>query len=306
MRFMISDAAPEDCEGMENQVMIQSKSNPLIKRVKRLLNDAHYRNEQREFIIEGTKIIHDALLTDAAERPSLNAIIYSSRFTTSRKAADLLKISSAEKTPLIEVSDSVMAFMGSLQTDQGIIAVANFIDRPFKEIIHKKPLQRRRRRSPKAGHDSPPLFVGACGIQEPGNIGALMRTADAGGATAFLVFDDCADIYNPKTVRGSMGSIFSIPFARGLKGTDVLLTMSRMGIRIMATASDGPHIYTDLDYDRPLLALFGSEGRGLPESYKPFVDAVVSIPMFGGAESLNVNASAALIIYERSRRWYAH
>ncbi len=284
--------------------MIRSKDNPLIQKVRKLLADSSFRDEKREYVLEGTKIISDLLHSPSLQSGSVRSIIYSAKAKhkerkseadrrDSRAFREIFIKAEKKRIPCIEVSDALMGRMKSLKTDQGLIAIAQYVDRPFDEIIEV------------TGRDNVkgnPLFIGACGIQDPGNLGALMRTAHAGGASALFLFEDCADAYNPKTVRGSMGSILAIPFARNLDGEAVLPRVRKMGIKIYATLSHSTRRYTDVDLDLSILLLFGSEGRGIPERYIKYIDETLSIPMLGGADSLNVNASAAVIVFERLRR----
>ncbi len=284
--------------------MIRSRNNPLIRKVRKLLSDSSFRDEEREYVIEGVKIISDLLLSPSTQDSIVSSIIFSEKLKhqgtiyetdsgDSISFGEMLRMAGKKRIPCIEVSDSLMGQMKSLKTDQGLIVIAQYIDRSFDEIMDRV--------APNMAKGKP-LFIGACGIQDPGNLGALMRTAHAGGASALFLFENCADIYNPKTVRGSMGSILSIPFARNLSGEEILPLVRKAGIKICGTFSHSARRYTDVDLDTSLLLLFGSEGRGIPESYMKHIDEALSIPMLGGADSLNVNASAAVIIFERLRR----
>ncbi|MEW5805891.1 MAG: RNA methyltransferase [Acidobacteriota bacterium] len=275
--------------------MLKSKDNPLIKKIRKLLAYPRFREEQREFVLEGFKIIHDTLSGRFSSAPFIRTLLFSTRTRAiaGNKVRDLMALASRKGIPIIEVSDSLMDRIKSRHTNQEVIALAKWIDQSLEEVI-------------KSGIDEMqegvPLFIGLCGVQDPGNLGALIRTAHAGSATAVLVFEGCADVYNPRTVRGSMGSLFAIPIVRSLTWKESLALLKKKEIRIYATSSAGSLRYTEVDFQRPSLILFGSEGKGIPESYLDFTDGSICIPMAGGVDSLNVNASAAIILYERLRK----
>jgi TrmH family RNA methyltransferase len=153
------------------------------------------------------------------------------------------------------------------------------------------------------------LVIVAYQVRDPGNLGSIIRTADAAGATAVVIVEPAVDLYDPQTVRATMGSLFGLPVVR-LADAAALTTwygeMRNAGLPLLVVASSahGQRLHFDLDYDRPLVLLVGSERHGLPEQVRQEADVDVRLPMAGRATSLNVSAATAALVYEiiRQRR----
>jgi 23S rRNA (uridine2479-2'-O)-methyltransferase len=146
-------------------------------------------------------------------------------------------------------------------------------------------------------------------LSNPGNLGAIIRTADAAGASAVIVVEPAVDLYDPQTVRATMGSLFALPIVRLADETALLpwfLAMRGAGLPLLVVASSahGQQNHYDLNYNRPVALLVGSERYGLPISIREAADVVVRLPMVGRATSLNVSAATAALVYEivRQRR----
>jgi TrmH family RNA methyltransferase len=147
-----------------------------------------------------------------------------------------------------------------------------------------------------------PLVLVAVGIQNPGNVGALLRAAEAAGATgAYLAFG-CADPFSWKALRGSMGSAFRLPHLRRVGARDVLERLAGRGLATIAATSSGEKRYDEVDLTRPVALVVGSEGAGLDEELLGAVSARVAIPMAGGVESLNVAVAAGILLFEAARQ----
>jgi TrmH family RNA methyltransferase len=138
-------------------------------------------------------------------------------------------------------------------------------------------------------------------VQDPGNIGAIIRTSEAAGATAFVASTGTADPFGWKALRGSMGSALRLPIARG-EIADALRECRKAGLLTTALVPRGGTPFFDVDFRQPAALFLGSEGSGLPEDISRQADRQVSIPMRGPVESLNVGVAAALVLYEAFRQ----
>jgi TrmH family RNA methyltransferase len=141
----------------------------------------------------------------------------------------------------------------------------------------------------------------ACGVQEPGNLGALWRTADAAGASGFVATEGSVHLTHPRTVRASMGAIFRLPAVEASMEA-VLKEIKGRGLTVVGANARSAAAYDSLDWTGPLALLFGGEGSGIPPEAEEALDLRVAIPMAPGVESLSVNAAAAVLLFEAARR----
>jgi TrmH family RNA methyltransferase len=146
-----------------------------------------------------------------------------------------------------------------------------------------------------------PLIGVIEGVEKPGNLGAVLRTADGAGLSALIVAEPGTDLLNPNVIRASLGTIFSVPVAVASTG-EVLTWLRSRDISIIAARVQGSVDYTKADYTRPTAIALGSEARGLSDAWAELADASVHIPMLGVADSLNVSATAAILFYEARRQ----
>jgi RNA methyltransferase, TrmH family len=184
-----------------------------------------------------------------------------------------------------EVSESVMAHLTSAVTPQGIVAVARFVD---------------------VAIDGLPGDVGVvpilCAVRDPGNAGAILRSADASGASGIVFSTSSVDVYNSKTVRASAGSLFHLPVVRGASPADAVGALRERGAQVLAAEASGERTLYEVDLTRPTAVLFGNEAWGLDAEARALADERVRVPIHGDAESLNLAAAAALILFEAARR----
>jgi TrmH family RNA methyltransferase len=150
-----------------------------------------------------------------------------------------------------------------------------------------------------------PLVLVCEGVEKPGNLGAILRTADAVGVAAVVAADPGTDWGNPNVVRASKGTVFSVPVASA-PSAEVLAWMAERSLSLVAATPDGDTLLTDADLSGPTAIVVGSEARGLPEAWLDRADVRVRIPMFGRADSLNVATSAAILLYEAVRQRLAN
>jgi TrmH family RNA methyltransferase len=146
-----------------------------------------------------------------------------------------------------------------------------------------------------------PLVVVLEGVEKPGNLGAVLRSADAAGADAVIAADPRTDPFNPNAIRASLGTVFTVPIAAA-SSVDVRRRLARDGIRVVAARVDAPVVYTDADLRGPLAIVLGSEAGGLTDAWAGDGMQAVRLPMLGVADSLNVSVTAAVLLYEARRQ----
>jgi RNA methyltransferase, TrmH family len=182
--------------------------------------------------------------------------------------------------PLSVITERTAASLSETTTPQGVVAVCRRIDVPLADAF--------------AGR--PQLVVGLVEPNDPGNLGTILRTADAAGADALVVAGTGVDLYNGKAVRASAGSLFHVPLAVA-DPAELLLAARSAGLQTFATSGTGDVEISSAPLPDPTLWLFGNEAHGLPPAVLAATDAVVRIPIFGRAESLNLAAAAAVCLY---------
>lgn len=254
--------------------MITSTKNPKIAKVARLHKRA-MRDEDRRFLVESAQVALEALEAGVVE--SLFHV----------EGAQGIVVSRAREAgvPVEAVAEHVMGHLTSTVTPQDALAVARFVDRPLAEI-------------PPGAHLVPVL----CSVRDPGNAGTIVRSADAAGADAVVFAGTSVDVYNPKTVRASAGSIFHLPVVRDVSPEEAVAFLRGRGAQVLATAADGDESLYEADLSVPTAVLFGNEAWGLEPEVRTLADRVVRIPIHGKAESLNLAAAAVLVMFESARR----
>jgi TrmH family RNA methyltransferase len=190
-----------------------------------------------------------------------------------------------EDTRLVEVDQRVYARMAYRDKVEGLLAVA--------------PIPRRNIEAFDVSET--PFLLVALGIEKPGNLGALLRTADGAGVDALLLCGGGVDLYNPNVIRASLGAVFTVPaFEMSLESA--LTWLGKRKIQIILTSPDASTDYTNLDYTGPVAIVLGSEKQGLPEILLRQDITQVKIPMYGQMDSLNVSCSGAILLYEVLRQ----
>jgi TrmH family RNA methyltransferase len=197
----------------------------------------------------------------------------------------LLERAALAGVELHAVSEEVMHRLTSTVTPQGIVGVAPFADVELDALPQP-----------------PACVVVLHEVRDPGNAGTVLRSADAAGATGVVFTSSSVDLYNPKTVRASAGSLFHLPFARSVETNDAVDALRQRGCRVHAMAADGEHDLYHLDLTQPTAFLFGNEAHGLPRDMEALADATVRVPIPGKAESLNLAAAATVCLFEWVRQ----
>ena len=151
------------------------------------------------------------------------------------------------------------------------------------------------------GSDQPQIFIVAQSIEKPGNLGTLLRTADAAAVTGLMVVDRCTDLFNPNVVRASVGTLFTVPVVE-CSSEEGIGWFREKGVQLVATSPDAEQVYTETDLAGSIAIVMGSEQYGLDERWLSQTDIQVSIPMAGSADSLNVAMATAIVLFESLRQ----
>lgn len=258
--------------------MIKKAGRSLLKKIHVLLREKEARDEQSLFIAEGLKVVRDM----ATKGFTPETIIISGTFSSNADNKDLLFELNDRATSVLEVSDQDFEKLSILRHPQGILAVA------------KKPLIP----STVPDYGSNALLVLCDGIQDPGNLGTIIRSSAALGADSVLLTGDNADIYNPRVVRASSGAILDIPVREcSIEDIDKLKSSGYRLLSSNAGENNAINISELKNNNGRVILAFGSEGRGVSEKIQLLSDALFNIPVPGSVESLNVTAAAAISLY---------
>ncbi len=262
-----------------------------VLRSARALRRRRERKETGLFLVEGRQAVREAL-----KLPGVVSEIFF-RWDAVLDNQDLLSMAAAAGVPHYGVSEQNLATMTDTVTPQGVVAVARAIDVPLTAVLGKrqkspdKPTKHRRR--------DVSLVVICAQVRDPGNAGTVIRCADAFGADAVILSSDSVELYNPKTVRASVGSIFHLPIVTGVDLAEAIEACRRAGMQVFATDGEAGTDLTDLDAElgRPTAWVMGNESWGLPVEHLALADKTVAVPIYGQAESLNLATAAAVCLY---------
>jgi RNA methyltransferase, TrmH family len=254
---------------------VSSSKNPAIQRFR----DAATGDLPEAMLAEGVRLVSEAL---DAGLPVLEAAI-----SPRLQDAKLRERLSQATSNLLECTDEVLARLSALDTPQGVAVV---LQRPR---VDETALLR---------GDLSPLVVVAAGVRDPGNLGSLLRSAEAAGATGCITLRGGADPFRDKAVRGSMGSIFRLPVLHGLDGAGVVAFAQRHRLQLVVADGSGDQVHTAIDLRRPLLLVVGAEAAGVPPELVAAASARVRIPLRGPVESLNVAVAAGVLLFEARRQ----
>ncbi len=253
--------------------MITSTSNPLVKQVAGLQARAKARQESGMFVVEGTKMVRE--LPESQKIRVFASESYLKNQKNQKFAAEV----GAEPIP-----DIVFRRMSDTESPQGILALAIQKKRRLEELLGDRPVLVLER------------------LQDPGNLGTILRTGEAAGVGGILADPETVDVYNPKVVRATMGAIYRIPYLVAENLQDAIKTLKKRGFRVFAAHLAGTRDYDQEDYRLPSAFLIGNEGRGLTEETASLADTYIRIPMEGQVESLNAAVAASILLYEAYRQ----
>jgi len=261
-------------------IRLSGSKNPILKEARSLKNKSA-RNEKGLYFIEGARFVEEAL----KENIDINYIILSDAFVSAGESEEMLAKIKQLSCNCYIVSDSLFDTVSDTLNPQGVMAV-------LKQ--ERKPLESARL--------SGGMLIILDSVRDPGNMGTIIRTADAAGCAGVIVPDGCVDIYNPKVLRATMGSVFHVPIYHCVDISEALKICKERGFLLCASYLDGSVSIYETDLSGNIALVIGSEAEGISNEAVEKADLLVRIPMAGRAESLNVSAAAAIMMFEAFRQ----
>lgn len=267
--------------------MITSTANHTVKRLVNLKKKRRARDEERVFLVEGLR-----MLQEVPGEELLELYVTEDFYEQERRLTEAKRKRSGCRFEVF--SDHVMAYASDTQHPQGVMCVVRQRNGRDKGMIAESD-----------GYQTEgfcPLILVLDHLQDPGNLGTIFRTGEAAGVTGIVMSRDCVDIYNPKVIRSTMGSIFRMPFWYEEDLYQAVRKMKGQGIHTYAAHLEGSLIYDEPDYKKPSAFFIGNEGNGLRAEVAALADHYIKIPMSGQVESLNAAIAASVLSFEASRQ----
>ena len=255
--------------------MIESTANKQVKNLIQLMKKAKIRRETQTFVVEGIRMFREV------PKERLVQTYVSEGFLEKEENREAV-----EGIRYEVMTDKVFSAVSDTQTPQGILCVVRQKEYTLEEILKKE-------------H---PFLMILENLQDPGNLGTIFRTAEGAGVDGIIMSSDTVDIYNPKTVRSTMGSLYRMPFIYEKDLKSVVNRVKENDITVYAAHLKGQHAYYREDYCSGCAFLIGNEGNGLTEELASQADTYIRIPMEGQVESLNAAVAAAVLMYETKRQ----
>lgn len=262
--------------------VIASTQNSLIK-LAASLKQKKYRDENGVFPVEGVRLVEEAIQAGW----EITACLVTKKALDQARVQTIIQQLQERHCRLTELSEGLYAKVTDTDQAQGIMAIVKKKEFLFADLV--------------AG-ERQPLIAVLDNVQDPGNVGALIRTADAAGCTAVILTQGSADLFSPKTVRATMGSIFHLPVVTRVSPSELLHYLQQYHIQLIATALTAAKPYFEVELTGPAAIVFGNEGNGVSDELLQHAASRLFIPLYGRAESLNVAAAAAVIFYEIARQ----
>jgi RNA methyltransferase, TrmH family len=277
----MSDQARTGGPGRVGQVKeVTSLSNPIIKDIK-ALSQKKGREETGTFMAEGLKLVIDALELGW----SITTLVYAKNAKEKPLVSKVAARTVATGGLVLEVSEKVLSAITRRDNPQMVVGIFKTRWRALAEI------------RPAANE----TYVALDRVRDPGNLGTIIRTADAAGASGVILVGECTDPFSLETVRATMGSVFALPVARAT-AEEFLAWTKGAGVSVVATHLAGAVDYRTIDYrKKPVVILMGNEQQGLPDTLAKEADALARIPQAGLADSLNLAVATAVMLFEARR-----
>ena len=261
--------------------MITSTSSSQVKHVISLLSKARERKKNKEYVVEGVRMV--------SEVPAdlLVKIYMSERFHSNNPeyVHELVKKQGISSDSIEIVADNVFDRMSQTQTPQGIMAVVRMNDSSISDMLTDNP-----------------LLILVENLQDPGNLGTIIRTAEGAGVDGIIMTSGTVDIYNPKVIRSTMGAMYRMKYAYTDNLKEAAAFLRSRGITTYAAHLQGAVDYVTCDYKKGTAFFIGNEGNGLTDEATALADRKIIIPMMGKLESLNAAVSGAVLMYEAARQ----
>ncbi|HEY9063213.1 MAG TPA: RNA methyltransferase [Pseudobacteroides sp.] len=260
--------------------IITSNQNSLIKEIKSL-EIRKNREDKGLFIAEGLRFVEEAIKENAL----IDKIVVSSTFLENKSSLNIMDEIHSMGLSYFVASDKVFKEISDTQSPQGILAIIRKKDAALWDVIK--------------GSDK---IVMLESLQDPGNMGTIIRTADAAGMTGVILSKGCVDVYNRKVLRSTMGSIFHLPIHQSPNFISTINLIKAKGIKVYAAHLDGTINYYGMDECQNAAIIIGNEANGISDEAAKAADCLVKIPMPGKAESLNASVAAGILMYEIVRK----
>lgn len=264
--------------------MITSTSNQQMKQISALLKKAKERKATKSFVVEGPRMVVEAPVE------MLKAVYVAESYENNAENKALLaelKSKCEQAHAIYEVvADNVFKSVSDTQTPQGIMAVVAMPEYSLEQLLD--------------GDNTHLLILES--IQDPGNLGTMVRTGEGAGITGVIMNKTTVDLFNPKTIRSTMGSIYRVPFYVTEDLAETMKGLQEKGVSLYAAHLKGEHSYDEEDYTKACGFLIGNEGNGLSDEIANLANTYIKIPMEGKVESLNAAISATLLMYEANRQ----
>lgn len=254
-------------------MFISSLSNQHIKDINRLQTKSSARKKEKLFVAEGIKLYREIPKQDIVNTYVSESFLKENKDTV--------------KGSYIIVKDNIFKDISDTVTPQGVICIVRQKEYNLKTILNKSKKQ---------------TFILLESLQDPGNLGTIMRTAEGAGVDAVIMNKQTVDLFNPKVIRSTMGSVFRVPFFYTDDLEQTVLDLKARGIRVFAAHLAGKNNYEQEDYTGNTAFLIGNEGNGLTEKLSNMADTWVKIPMAGKVESLNAAIAASILMFETARQ----
>ena len=283
--------------------MITSTSSSQVKHIVNLQKKSKLRKEEKQFVVEGIKMVSEA------PKDRLVKVYISETFKADNE--EFLKKMNYEavgKDVLEIVSDNVFVRMSDTQTPQGIMAVVKMSDVCIEDMFEKDNYTDSKDDGADKVEDNTvdakkqPLLLILENLQDPGNLGTIVRMAEGAGVTGIIMSSNTVDIYNPKTIRSTMGSLYRVPVIYVDDICKAVDECKEKGVKVYAAHLKGTDNYNQKDYAQPTAFMIGNEGNGLSDRLTQKADELVRIPIQGKVESLNAAIACTILTYEAVRQ----
>ncbi len=261
--------------------LIQSSKNNIFKYAKSL-QIKKYRDKSNQYLIEGLKIVNEALSSNV----NLRMILFSAEQSENNDIKDILAKVEPLDIQIYRVDNKIFKDIAETESSQGIISI---VDKPvykLNNVLDKKNLR----------------IIVLDEVSDPGNLGTIIRTADACNYDAVLLSKGCVDVYNGKTVRAAMGSLFHLPIIQNIEIKETVELLKKNFVTIYGAHVHKGEACYDIDYDGRFAVIIGNESTGLSKESLDSIENMIRIPMPGHAESLNASVAASIIMYESIRK----
>ncbi|MBO8138390.1 MAG: RNA methyltransferase [Desulfotomaculum sp.] len=258
------------------------RNNPRIKYLRKL-SRKHFRQKEKKFIIEGIRFVEELLYSNWVTE----ALFYSPKLLDNNRGKKLLQRAEEQNIQCWQVQDKIFREIADTGNPQGVLALVNMPRYRLEDALPG---------------DKPAMVVLVDGVQDPGNLGTIIRTADAAAATGVILLKGTVDLYNPKTLRSTMGSLFHLPVVAAESRRETLNILHDKGLKLIVGQPYGGVKVNEINLKGNVGLVIGNEANGPSEETISMADEKVTIPMPGRAESLNAAVACAIMLYEAVRQ----